>query len=95
MKPHFIFNALAPLQKYIYTSDKEKGIEYLNTFSNLLRNMLNQTRSTTTSINSEVNFITEYLKQQQNEKNNKFSFTIKKQHTWLHENSIIDDSAHN
>jgi ligand-binding sensor domain-containing protein len=77
MKPHFIFNALAPLQKYIYTSDKEKGIEYLNTFSNLLRNMLNQTRSTTTSINSEVNFITEYLKQQQNEKNNKFSFTIK------------------
>lgn len=40
LKPHFIFNALAPLQNYIYHSNKEKSIEYLQVFSSLVRSML-------------------------------------------------------
>jgi len=32
MKPHFIFNSLAPLQNFIYKDDKDNALKYLNTF---------------------------------------------------------------
>jgi sensor histidine kinase YesM len=76
MKPHFIFNALAPLQNYIYTSNKDAGIKYLTTISKLLRNMLNHSRENYVTIESELEFINLYLTQQQIEKNNSFEFEI-------------------
>ena len=77
LKPHFIFNALGPLQNYILTSNKEKGIKYLNTLSHLLRSMLNHARELNVTLESEIEFLTHYLSQQQTEKNYKFNFTIR------------------
>lgn len=76
LKPHFIFNALAPLQHYIYTSNKEKAIAYLHTFSVLIRNMLTYSRQEYISIEHEIEFIKQYLSQQQIEKDFSFDFTI-------------------
>lgn len=76
LKPHFIFNALAPLQHYIYTSNKEKGIKYLQSFSNVLRSLLNHSREEFVSLNNEIDFLNYYLIQQQIERNNTFNFNI-------------------
>lgn len=76
LKPHFVFNALAPLQHYIYTSDREKGISYLQSFSNLLRSMLNHSREPFVFLLNEIEFIHNYLIQQQIQSNNSFQFEI-------------------
>jgi LytS/YehU family sensor histidine kinase len=79
LKPHFIFNALMPLQNYILKSDKDNALNYLKAFSTLTRSMLTISRSSYVSIHEEIAFLNNYLSVQQTEKSNAFEFTIENQ----------------
>jgi hypothetical protein len=83
LKSHFIFNALAPLQHYIYTENKNSAIDYLNTVSKLIRKMLDHSRSQFILLSSEIKFIDLYLKQQQIEKNYSFEFELTNEVNYL------------
>lgn len=76
LNPHFIFNALTPLQNYIITSEKDKAAKYLTHFSSLLRKMLIISRKSTISIHEEIQFLQEYLYIQSVEKDHSFKYTI-------------------
>lgn|GEM_PF-2608168 len=76
LKPHFIFNAITPLQSYIIKNDKHGGLEYLNQYSKLLRNLLVNIREEEISIAKEIEFITQYLTIQQKRFNQSFQFFI-------------------
>lgn len=61
MKPHFIFNALNPLQGFILKNKKEHALDYLEKFAGLTRELLNQSRDRYSTIEREIAFIEHYL----------------------------------
>lgn len=61
MKPHFIFNALNPLQSFILKNNKEGALDYLEQFAALTRDLLNQSRDKYSTLESELRFIERYL----------------------------------
>jgi hypothetical protein len=75
-KPHFIFNAIAPLQKYIYTSDKQNALTYLTKFSGLMRLMLANARKDYNLLSEEIAFLHEYIQVQQIEHHYRFQYDI-------------------
>lgn len=76
LKPHFIFNALMPLQHYIVTSDKKNGLDYLKKLSVMLRQVMHLTRKDINSVADELKFLDLYLHIQQIEKSHQFTYTI-------------------
>lgn len=76
LKPHFIFNALAPLQTMILKSENELALEYLYKFSFLIRKMLNMSRDSLTTLENELDFLDQYLSLKRNERSNSFEFNI-------------------
>lgn len=76
LKPHFIFNALAPIQKFLLTNQNEKALQYLDSFSNLMRHKLLYAREDRILISDEIKFLTEYIDVRQIEKRNSFTYKI-------------------
>lgn len=77
IKPHFIFNALNPLQSFILKNKKNEALQYLNKFSILLRGLLTQNRNSDTTIRDEITFLESYLQVQNLRFENKFTYHIK------------------
>jgi len=61
MNPHFVFNALNSVQKYILDIDQEKALSFLNQFSILIRRVLDYSDRKLISIEEELEFIQLYL----------------------------------
>ena len=61
MNPHFIFNALNSIKKFILDNDVENADKYLGKFSRLLRSILENSRSGTISVQKEIEMLTLYL----------------------------------
>jgi len=61
MVPHFIFNTLSVLQGFIRTGKTGKSIDFLNTFSKLLRSNLENARSGVVLLADEVSALESYL----------------------------------
>lgn len=61
MNPHFIFNALTSVQKFILRKDVNKSIKYLSRFSKLMRNTLQYSSVNTITVAEEVAFVSNYL----------------------------------
>ncbi len=61
MNPHFIFNALNSIKKFILHNDVENADKYLGKFSRLIRSILDNSRSGTITIQKEVEMLTLYL----------------------------------
>lgn len=76
MKPHFIFNALNPLQSFILKNKKEEALNYLERFAKLTRNLLNQSRDTYTTIKQELDFLKQYIDISQTRFSNNFNCNI-------------------
>ena len=76
LKPHFVFNALIPLQSYILKQNVEAGLHYLDKFSLLLRKMLNHSNIKQISIADEVAFLNQYINLRKEEASNSFNFEI-------------------
>lgn len=65
LNPHFIFNALTPLQSHILKNEKIESLKYLDRFSSLMRDILNNSDKMETSLRKEFEFIRKYIAIQQ------------------------------
>lgn len=61
MDPHFIFNALNSVDRFILGEEKRKASHYLNRFARLIRLILQQSESTTVPLEREVEMLKYYL----------------------------------
>jgi sensor histidine kinase YesM len=61
MNPHFIFNSLNAINKFILQNDKLQASEYLTKFSRLVRLILENSKETSISLESELESLNLYL----------------------------------
>ena len=61
MNPHFVFNALNSMQKFILNIDQEKALLFLNQFSVLIRKVLDFSSLKSIIIEEELEFLNLYL----------------------------------
>lgn len=76
MNPHFIFNMLNAVQKYILENDKEASYRYLTRFSKLIRGFLENSRQTTISLKDELDLMQAYIEMEALRFRNKFRYEI-------------------
>ncbi|HPN69889.1 MAG TPA: histidine kinase [Saprospiraceae bacterium] len=61
MNPHFIFNSLNSIQKFIFDKDEYAASQYLTKFSRLIRMILDQSDQNFTTLSSELDLINLYI----------------------------------
>lgn len=61
MNPHFIFNSLQSIQKYILRHEAEAAQHYLTRFGGLMRLILEQSRQPLLPVRAELNMLRSYL----------------------------------
>jgi len=76
INPHFIFNALTAVQRFIFEKSTIMASDYLGTFSKLIRFILNSSTVDKISISDEVEFLSNYLSLQAIRFDNKFEYKI-------------------
>lgn len=76
MNPHFIFNSLNSIHKYIWSNEQTSASEYLAKFSKLMRLILENTRSKSVILTNEIDFLNLYLELEVVRCNNKFKPSI-------------------
>lgn len=76
MNPHFIFNALNSLQRYILEADTEKAHNYLSNFSHLLRKILESSNHENISLAQEIEILETYINLEKERFDNSFSYEI-------------------
>lgn len=76
MNPHFIFNALASIQSFMFEEDVKKAAMYLSSFSKLTRAILNNSREEFITLQEDIETIENYLKIQQMRFENSFDYEI-------------------
>ncbi|MFT5822585.1 MAG: putative pyridoxamine 5'-phosphate oxidase family protein [Crocinitomix sp.] len=76
INPHFIFNSLNSINKFIGENDTRSTQIYLAEFAQLFRQMLDQSGTHITSVATEVAFLSNYLKLEQLRANHQFDFTF-------------------
>ncbi len=74
LNPHFVFNALTPLQSHILKNEKIKSLEYLDRFSSLMRDILKNSDKMEITLKKELDFIKKYVAIQQIRFTPPFSF---------------------
>lgn len=76
MNPHFLFNALNTVQRYILENDKIASSKYLSKFAGLMRKTLENSQNKQISIKSEMDALNLYLELESARFKNKFEFSI-------------------
>ncbi len=76
INPHFMFNSLGAIQAYMLDHKNEESMEYLLSFSSLMRNILDSSRSEEITIEKEQSIINDYLRLQKLRFENKFEYKI-------------------
>lgn len=76
MNPHFIFNALNSINRYIIRNSKETASEYLIKFSKLMRMILENSKSPTVTLESELHALQLYVELEALRFENKFDFNL-------------------
>ncbi|MCH2232123.1 MAG: histidine kinase [Crocinitomicaceae bacterium] len=61
MNPHFIFNTLNAVQRFMLENDQEKALRYLSKFSRLIRQVFEFNNQQFIPIKEEINFLELYL----------------------------------
>ncbi len=76
MNPHFIFNVLNSIQYYITQNDRLNALNYLSTFSQLIRGVLNHSVSNKIKLEDEINLLKNYIELEKIRFENKFEYKI-------------------
>lgn len=76
MNPHFIFNSLNSIKLLVQESKNEKAVQYLTTFTKLLRGLLNNADKSTITLHEELETCKLYLSLEALRFNDEFSYTI-------------------
>lgn len=76
MNPHFIFNSLSSLQKFIITHSDEQSMHYLSKFAHLMRRCYEYANTNFITIEEEIDFLDSYLQMELARFNHKFKYEI-------------------
>lgn len=76
MNPHFIFNSLNSINRYIISNDPKTSSLYLTRFAKLMRLVLDHSRHKTISLSSELEALKLYLELEAFRFEKKFSYSI-------------------
>ena len=74
MSPHFVFNSLNAIQNFVLNNDTEQTLEYINSFSKLIRSTLNYSSRKYITLQQELNYLALYVKIQNLRFGNKIEF---------------------
>ncbi|MBL7702719.1 MAG: histidine kinase [Ferruginibacter sp.] len=77
MNPHFIFNSLNSVQKYIWENKEEDAAEYLAKFAKLMRAILENSRKDLVSLKEEIDVLKIYIELEHRRSNGQFDYSIK------------------
>lgn len=76
MNPHFIFNALNSIQFFIAKNDRLNAINYLSTFSKLIRGILTNSVNNKVLLSEEIELLKHYVNLELLRFENKFEFIL-------------------
>ncbi|HEX5652149.1 MAG TPA: histidine kinase [Chitinophagaceae bacterium] len=76
MNPHFIFNCLSSINRFILKNETEAASDYLTRFSRLIRLVLVHSRSSLILLKDEIEMLKLYLDMEQLRFKNAFDYTI-------------------
>jgi sensor histidine kinase YesM len=76
MNPHFIFNCLNSIKSLIQQHEEEKSVNYLTTFSKLIRNLFNNADKKEISLYDEIETCKLYLQLEAMRFDTRFSFAV-------------------
>jgi ligand-binding sensor domain-containing protein len=76
MNPHFIFNSLNSIQKYIWENRKEDASEYLIKFARLIRLVLENSLHSSIKLSEELAALRLYIEMEHRRNNQKFDYSI-------------------
>jgi len=76
MNPHFIFNSINSIQKYIWENKQEDASEYLTKFSKLVRIILDNSMKKLVTLEDEMISLQLYLELEHRRCNNKFDYYV-------------------
>lgn len=76
MNPHFIFNSLNSVQKYIWENKEEDAAEYLAKFAKLIRAILENSRKELISLKEEIEVMKIYTELEHRRSNGRFDYSI-------------------
>ena len=79
MNPHFIFNCLNSINRFILRNDAESASNYLTKFSKLIRMMLENSKQPLIPLQEEVKCLELYIQMEQFRCKNAFTYYIKYQ----------------
>lgn len=66
MNPHFLFNALNSLQKFVLQKQEARTLDYISQLSSLMRLTLNNSTREYISLSEEINYLSLYLEFEKN-----------------------------
>ena len=89
MNPHFIFNSLHSINKYMIDNDKENASEYLSKFSKLMRLILENSREQEVPLEKDLSALELYLQLESLRFQNMFHYNIKVDAQIDTENTLI------
>jgi two-component system, LytTR family, sensor kinase len=81
MNPHFIFNSLNSVQKYIWENKEEDAAEYLAKFAKLMRAILENSRKDMVTLKEEIDILKIYIELEHRRSNGQFDYSIKTDET--------------
>ncbi|WP_158538715.1 tetratricopeptide repeat-containing sensor histidine kinase [Chitinophaga skermanii] len=76
MNPHFIFNSLSSIHRYIWGNNQEEASDYLTKFSKLMRMILENSQHTFIPLGNELESLTLYLDLEALRCNNMFEYQV-------------------
>ena len=76
MNPHFIFNCLSSINKYILKNEPDKASDYLTRFSRLIRMVLVNSQRSLITLEDELEMLTIYLDMERMRFKNTFNYNI-------------------
>jgi len=76
LDPHFTFNTLNSIASLIYLDDRELAYDYMNKFTQLLRNLINDAERIYRTLGEELEFVTTYLELEKLRFGEKFDYEI-------------------
>jgi PAS domain S-box-containing protein len=77
MNPHFVFNVLSSIQYFITKNDELNAINYLTSFSKLMRNVLTRSVADSVTLKEEIDLLRDYVHLEKLRFDEKFEFVVK------------------
>ena len=76
MNPHFIFNCMNSIQKYVLKNEKTKALKFLQNFSELMRHVLDNSSKTKVALDEEITMLEKYIALEKQRLDDQFEYKI-------------------